>query len=183
MSCVILLLMRDRAPFWVCWCRSLTIPYEGSVLLLFYLLLLALLSNMYCSSTSLEKNLLDIAWLFTKILLRSNLWEPLAQLAEHLTFNQRVRSSNLRWLTNKNRPYNLRPIFIYLFRSFLFLAKYRICGGGTDGLSRMGTAVKSAFPSSQSSPKHWKTTPQLGAPTRSFKYTTVHGLFSSHSTA
>ena len=26
-------------------------------------------------------------------------WEPLAQLAEHLTFNQRVRSSNLRWLT------------------------------------------------------------------------------------
>src|SRR5699024_4667501 len=51
MSCVILLLMRDRAPFWVCWCRDLTIPYEGSVLLLFYLLLLALLFNMYCSST------------------------------------------------------------------------------------------------------------------------------------
>lgn len=33
------------------WCRNLTIPYEGSVLLLFYLLLLALLSNMYCSAT------------------------------------------------------------------------------------------------------------------------------------
>ena len=30
---------------------SLTIPYEGSVLLLFYLLFLVLLSNMYCSST------------------------------------------------------------------------------------------------------------------------------------
>ena len=27
------------------------------------------------------------------------LYEPLAQLAEHLTFNQGVRSSNLRWLT------------------------------------------------------------------------------------
>ena len=35
MSCVILLLMRDRAPFWVCWCCNLTIPYNGSVLLLF----------------------------------------------------------------------------------------------------------------------------------------------------
>ena len=54
MSCVILLLMRDRAPFWVCWCRNLTIPYEGSVLLLFYLLLLALLFNMYCSSTEVR---------------------------------------------------------------------------------------------------------------------------------
>ena len=30
---------------------SLTIPYEGSVLLFFYLLFLVLLSNMYCSST------------------------------------------------------------------------------------------------------------------------------------
>ena len=33
-------------------CGNLTIPYEGSVLLLFYSLLLALLSNMYCSSTA-----------------------------------------------------------------------------------------------------------------------------------
>ena len=51
MSCIMLLRMRDRAPFWVVWCRNLTIPYEGSVLLLFYLLFLVLLSNMYCSST------------------------------------------------------------------------------------------------------------------------------------
>uniref|UniRef100_UPI0025F0C369 hypothetical protein n=1 Tax=uncultured Subdoligranulum sp. TaxID=512298 RepID=UPI0025F0C369 len=36
-------------------CRDLTIPYEGSVLLLFYLLLLALLFNMYCSSTLLGR--------------------------------------------------------------------------------------------------------------------------------
>ena len=28
--------------------------------------------------------------------------DPLAQSAEHLTFNQGVRSSNLRWVTNKN---------------------------------------------------------------------------------
>ena len=51
MSCVMLLRMRDRAHFWVVWCRNLTIPYEVSVLLLFYSLFLALLSNMYCSST------------------------------------------------------------------------------------------------------------------------------------
>ena len=30
------------------------------------------------------------------------LYDSLAQLAEHLTFNQGVRSSNLRWVTNKN---------------------------------------------------------------------------------
>ena len=32
--------------------------------------------------------------------------DPLAQLAEHLTFNQGVRSSNLRWIT-KNKRINL----------------------------------------------------------------------------
>ena len=32
-------------------------------------------------------------------LFKSN--DPLAQLAEHLTFNQRVRSSSLRWITKK----------------------------------------------------------------------------------
>ena len=30
--------------------------------------------------------------------------DPSAQLAEHLTFNQGVRSSSLRWLTTQNRP-------------------------------------------------------------------------------
>ena len=29
------------------------------------------------------------------------MFDPLAQLAEHLTFNQGVRSSNLRWVTNE----------------------------------------------------------------------------------
>ena len=33
---------------------------------------------------------------------RGNIFhDPLAQLAEHLTFNQRVRSSNLRWITKE----------------------------------------------------------------------------------
>lgn len=33
---------------------------------------------------------------------RGNIFhDPLAQLAEHLTFNQRVRSSSLRWITSK----------------------------------------------------------------------------------
>ena len=41
--------------------------------------------------------------------------DPLAQLAEHLTFNQGVRSSNLRWITSK---FPLKsPIFGY-FRGF-----------------------------------------------------------------
>ena len=30
----------------------------------------------------------------------SQVYDPLAQSAEHLTFNQGVRSSNLRWVTN-----------------------------------------------------------------------------------
>ncbi len=34
-------------------------------------------------------------------------YEPLAQLAEHLTFNQGVRSSNLRWLTIQNTAFTL----------------------------------------------------------------------------
>ena len=37
------------------WCCDLTIPYVGSVLLLFYSLFLFLLSNMYCTPTYLEK--------------------------------------------------------------------------------------------------------------------------------
>ena len=32
---------------------------------------------------------------------RQAAYDPLAQLAEHLTFNQGVRSSNLRWVTRK----------------------------------------------------------------------------------
>ena len=36
--------------------------------------------------------------------------DPLAQLAEHLTFNQRVRSSSLRWITQSTRS-NLRVLF------------------------------------------------------------------------
>ncbi len=39
-------------------------------------------------------------------------YEPLAQLAEHLTFNQGVRGSNPRWFTNK------KPHEIAVFRLF-----------------------------------------------------------------
>ena len=39
------------------------------------------------------------------------LYDPLAQLAEHLTFNQGVRSSNLRWVTKqKDTP---RRVFLF----------------------------------------------------------------------
>ena len=40
------------------------------------------------------------------------MWEPLAQLAEHLTFNQRVRSSSLRWLTKAVCLFD-RPLFLF----------------------------------------------------------------------
>ena len=33
-------------------------------------------------------------------------YDPLAQSVEHLTFNQGVRSSNLRWVTKKNKNYS-----------------------------------------------------------------------------
>ena len=45
---------------------------------------------------------------------------PLAQLAEHLTFNQGVRSSNLRWLISfmkagKTKSFSSFLVFIYLY--------------------------------------------------------------------
>ena len=46
----------------------------------------------------------------------SYMHDPLAQLAEHLTFNQRVRSSNLRWLTKTKISLFLKrnsEIFVY----------------------------------------------------------------------
>ena len=47
--------------------------------------------------------------------------DPLAQLAEHLTFNQGVRSSNLRWITIKAKQYRCRRPEAYginCFRAF-----------------------------------------------------------------
>ncbi len=38
--------------------------------------------------------------------------EPLAQLAEHLTFNQGVRGSNPRWFTNK-KPHEIATFRLY----------------------------------------------------------------------
>ena len=61
----------------------------------------------------LEKSLLFLKNELTKANLLSiiytcdseNLYDPLAQLAEHLTFNQGVRSSNLRWVTKTKSVY------------------------------------------------------------------------------
>ena len=42
--------------------------------------------------------------------------DPLAQLAEHLTFNQGVRSSNLRWITSK---FPLKSLIMAFLGDFL----------------------------------------------------------------
>ena len=42
--------------------------------------------------------------------------DPLAQLAEHLTFNQGVRGSNLRWITSK---FPLKSLFLAILGDFL----------------------------------------------------------------
>jgi hypothetical protein len=54
------------------------------------------------------------------------IFEPLAQLVEHLTFNQRVRGSNPLWLTCKTL---LRKCFFYEFfytYSSIIYAKYKV---------------------------------------------------------
>ena len=47
--------------------------------------------------------------------------EPLAQLAEHLTFNQGARGSNPRWLTKERTPIKrvLKRFFGAFFYPFL----------------------------------------------------------------
>ena len=44
--------------------------------------------------------------------------EPLAQLAEHLTFNQGARGSNPRWLTTKNASQFIAERFFMPFLVF-----------------------------------------------------------------
>ena len=53
----------------------------------------------------------------------TSLYDPLAQLAEHLTFNQGVRSSNLRWIT----PYSdkARNDFFLPYR-YIYMIDYFI---------------------------------------------------------
>ena len=61
--------------------------------------------------------------------LDTDTYGPLAQSAEHMTFNHGVRSSNLRWLTKqKKNPYRI-----------LFLFIYELCG---DSNSERAVAVK-----------------------------------------
>ena len=51
---------------------------------------------------------------------------PLAQLAEHLTFNQRVRSSSLRWHTKNTESYNVR-LRVFLLRHRLERCRKSLC--------------------------------------------------------
>ena len=61
------------------------------------------------------------------------MFDPLAQLAEHLTFNQGVRSSNLRWVTMKNRSFLMMRDERFCFmrawdlRIWLCFCKMRFC--------------------------------------------------------
>ena len=49
--------------------------------------------------------------------------DSLAQLVEHLTFNQGVPSSSLGWITNENMPFfERRTAFLYLRRLLIILA-------------------------------------------------------------
>ena len=52
---------------------------------------------------------------------QKNRFEPLAQLAEHLTFNQRVRGSNPRWLTKEKPPGNGLKSSLPVVFSFLYI--------------------------------------------------------------
>ena len=49
--------------------------------------------------------------------------DSLAQLVEHLTFNQGVPSSSLGWITNENMPFfERRTAFLYLRMQILMKA-------------------------------------------------------------
>ena len=49
--------------------------------------------------------------------------DSLAQLVEHLTFNQGVPSSSLGWITNENMPFfERRTAFLYLRHWLIFRA-------------------------------------------------------------
>ena len=49
--------------------------------------------------------------------------DPLAQTVEHLTFNQGVRSSSLRWVTKKRQVPKELVFFCYIYSlsAFVFL--------------------------------------------------------------
>ena len=51
---------------------------------------------------------------------------PLAQLAEHLTFNQRVRSSSLRWYTKRKPLAARRGVFFWFTPQIKLVAKRRV---------------------------------------------------------
>ena len=53
------------------------------------------------------------------------LYDSLAQLAEHLTFNQGVRSSNLRWITKRTQKQGFSCICV-LFLSLHEVVKWAV---------------------------------------------------------
>ena len=66
--------------------------------------------NMKIFSKKSQKNIKNLLtyrekWVIITKLSTKTTHEPLAQLAEHLTFNQGARGSNPRWLTTK-KPLN-----------------------------------------------------------------------------
>ena len=68
------------------------------------------------SSTKFENSVDKSAWIcYNRQALRKSAlaYEPLAQLAEHLTFNQRVRGSNPRWLTRKAHRHYVRGLLFF----------------------------------------------------------------------
>ena len=68
------------------------------------------------------KNLLTLwtKWVIINKLSTTTTNEPLAQLAEHLTFNQGARGSNPRWLTTKNRLVKTSRFFLFSAAVSLF---------------------------------------------------------------
>ena len=71
-----------------------------------------ILNNYFKLKIKIKKVLTNMCLVDIMIPVVRWLFEPLAQLAEHLTFNQRVRSSSLRWLTKAVCLFD-RPLFLF----------------------------------------------------------------------
>ena len=57
---------------------------------------------------------------------RQAAYDPLAQLAEHLTFNQGVRSSNLRWVTRTALSYSRKGLICLFFLWYIYIISCRL---------------------------------------------------------
>ena len=105
----------------------------------FFLSSFSSLSNLYCSSTrGCKKNSVFrlTAGGFVAIILK--LYDSLAQLAEHLTFNQGVRSSNLRWVTKR--------VMNALYAGVAQLVEQLICNQQVRGSSPFTSSINGGVP-------------------------------------